>query len=353
MLERLRRPRFSPAQAQGIFAALLSALVLGLAPTFGKQAINAGTPALSVVALRTVLASLSLWLVFGLLPDTRRFVYIYLVGLWGCLAAGVINGLGSLMYYSGLARLDASLAQMLYTLYPIFLTLFLRLEGHVISRFTIFRLALALVAAYLLVQHGPVQTDWLGAALMVGAGLFYAAHLAVNQRVLYDVPAPTVALYTLSAMAITVSVGYLAAGLPALPPNAGAWQAVLLLTAVTLISRLALFTGLKRLGGVQAALIGLCELLVTILSAFVLLGEKIMALQWLGAALLAASVLLVARESRLGTLPTPRAWTPLLLARLSRQPRLPPLPPESAGETTSRPPLEADHPVKPASAPPV
>jgi drug/metabolite transporter (DMT)-like permease len=352
MLERLKPPRFSQAQAQGILAALLSALVLGLAPTFGKQAINAGTPALSVVALRTVFASVSLWLIFGLLPATRRYFYIYPVGLWGCLAAGVINGLGSLMYYTGLARLDASLAQMLYTLYPIFLTLFLRLEGHVISRFTIFRLAVALVAAYLLVQHGPVQTDWLGAALMVGAGLFYAAHLAVNQRVLYDVPAPTVALYTLSAMAVTVSVGYLAAGLPAMPPNTGAWQAVLLLTAVTLISRLALFTGLKRLGGVQTALIGLCELLVTVLSAFVLLGEKLTALQWLGAALLAASVLLVARESRLGTLPTPRSWTPLVLSRLPSQPGQTPLPPAPVSEAPLRPPVEADHPAKPASLPP-
>src|SRR5690349_13271891 len=115
MRERLQSPRFTPAQAQGIVAALLSALVLGLAPTFGKQAINAGTPALSVVALRTLLATLSLWLMFSLHPAGRRLFYIYPVGLWGCLAAGVVNGLGSLMYYTGLARLDASLAQMLYT----------------------------------------------------------------------------------------------------------------------------------------------------------------------------------------------------------------------------------------------
>src|SRR5262245_8654570 len=294
LLERLKSPRWSQAQAQGIVAALLSALVLGLAPTFGKQAINAGTPALSVVALRTLLATISLWLLFSLHPAGRRLFYIYPVGLWGCLTAGVINGLGSLMYYSGLARLDASLAQMLYTLYPIFLTLFLRLDGHAISRFTLFRLVVGLGAVYLLMQHGPVQTDWLGAGLMVAAGLFYAAHLAVNQRVLYDVPAPTVALYTLTAMAATVSLGYLLAGAPALPPSSAAWQAIFLLTVVTLISRLALFLGLKRLGGVQAALIGLAELLVTVLSAFVLLGDKLTPLQWVGAALLAASILLVA-----------------------------------------------------------
>jgi drug/metabolite transporter (DMT)-like permease len=342
MLERLKQPRFSQVQAQGVVAALMSALVLGLAPTFGKQAINAGTPPLSVVALRTVFATLSLWLLFGLRPAWRHFFYIYPVGLWGCFAAGVINGLGSLMYYSGLARLDASLAQMLYALYPIFLTLLLRLEGYAISRFTLFRLALALLAAFLLTQHGLVQTDWLGAALMVGAGLFYAAHLAVNQRVLFDVPAPTVAVYTLSAMAVTVSVGYLVAGAPDLPPNAGAWQAVLLLTIVTVISRISLFMGLKRLGGVQTALIGLSELLVTVLSAFLLLGEKLSALQWLGAALLAASVLLVARERRLDAPPKPRPWTALVWGRGSGQPAEAPLLPSPAANTPTREPAEPE-----------
>jgi drug/metabolite transporter (DMT)-like permease len=348
MLERLKSPKFNQAQAQGIVAALLSALVLGLAPTFGKQAINAGTPALSVVALRTALATLGLWLVFSLHPAGRRLFYIYPVGLWGCLAAGVINGLGSLMYYTGLARLDASLAQMLYTLYPIFLTLFLRLEGHAISRFTLFRLGLALLAAFLLTRHGLAQTDWLGAALMVGAGLFYAAHLAVNQRVLYDVPAPTVALYTLTAMAVTVTAGYLVAGAPALPPNAGAWQAVVLLTIVTVVSRVSLFLGIKRLGGVQTALIGLSELLVTVLSAFVLLGEQLTLLQWAGAALLAGSVLLVARERRLGTLPTPRAWTPLVArGALASGGQIAQATAGGAGE-----PLEPDRPATPAAAPP-
>src|SRR5258706_403841 len=181
---------------------------------------------------------------------------------------------------------------------------------------------------------GLAKTDWLGAALMLGAGLFYAAHLTVNQRVLYDVPAPTVALYTLTAMAVTVVAGYLVAGAPAFPPNAGAWQAVLLLTVVTLISRLSLFLGIKRLGGVQTALIGLSELLVTVLSAFLLLGEQLTPLQWAGAGLLAVSVLLVARERRLGTLPTPRPWTPLV-ARGGLKPTGPFAQPP-AGESASR-----------------
>lgn len=113
-----------------------SRLVLGLAPIFGKQAILAGTPPLSVVAVRTVAATAALWLLFAV--ARRRYFYIYPVGCSGCLAAGVINGIGSLMYYSGLGRLDASLAQLLYTLYPVALTPFARLQGHNISGLTAF-----------------------------------------------------------------------------------------------------------------------------------------------------------------------------------------------------------------------
>ena len=313
------RRRWAGGPAQGISAALLAAVVLGLAPIFGKQAILAGTPPLSVVALRTVAAAAGLWLFFGL--ARRKYLYIYPVGLLGCLAAGTINGLGSLMYYSGLGRLDASLAQLLYTLYPIVLTLFARLQGHTISGLTLFRMALALAAVFLLTHQGGGAADWLGAALMLGAGFMYAAHLVVSQRVLYDVPAPTVALYNLTAMAVTVSVGYWLAGAPALPPTTGAWQAVALLTLVTVISRLSLFMGVKRLGGVQAALIGLSELLVTVLCALVLLGESLTPVQWLGAALLAASVLLVARERQLAP-PPARPWAALLKLNAAEQAEL-------------------------------
>ncbi|MCC7360236.1 MAG: DMT family transporter [Anaerolineales bacterium] len=301
--------RWAGGPAQGISAALLSAVVLGLAPIFGKQAILAGTPPLSVVALRTIAAAAGLWLILGL--TRRKYLYIYPLGLLGCLAAGLINGLGSLMYYSGLGRLDASLAQLLYTLYPVVLTAFARLQGHRISGLTLFRMALALAAVFLLTHPGGSAADWVGAGLMLGAGVMYAAHLVISQRVLYDVPAPTVALYILTAMAVTVSVGYGLAGAPALPPTAGAWQAVALLTLVTVVSRLALFMGVKRLGGVQAALIGLSELLVTVLCALLLLGESLSRLQWLGAALLTASVLLVTRERRLDP-PPAQPWTALL-----------------------------------------
>jgi len=339
MLSRLLNSHdWTSARTRGISAALLSAVVLGLAPIFGKQALNAGTPALTVVMLRTVIATAALWL--GYLLFWRQYIYIYPVGFIGCMAAGLINGLGSLMYYTGLSRLDASLAHLLYSIYPLVLILLARLDGYPIARFTSFRLGLALAAVFLLTQDGSAHGELNGALLMLASGAFYAAHLALNQRVLYDVPPPTVTVYTLSAMSATVTVAYLVGGMPVMPPTPAAWQGVLLLTTVTLISRLALFTGIKHLGGVQTALLGLSELVVTIVASLVLLGEQRTPVQWLGAGLLCASMLLVLREKSLGVLPKPKPWFEILTTPFPPEPPPGPRPaaPARSGESAPKPP---------------
>jgi drug/metabolite transporter (DMT)-like permease len=57
-----------------------------------------------------------------------------------------------------------------------------------------------------------------------------------------------------------------------------------------------MFAGLQRLGGAQTALLGITELITTLLVAFVVLGERLSPAQWVGAAIITASVLLVRRE---------------------------------------------------------
>jgi len=334
----MKRPRLTPQQVHGITAALISAVVLGLPPIFGRQAILQGTAPLTVVMLRTLFAMLALWATYLISPQLRKYIYIYPVGLAGCMVAGLLNGIGSVAYYAGLGRLNASLVQLIFTLYTIFLTLLARLDGHPISRFTYFRLGLALGAVYLITGVGAVRTDWIGGLLVLFSGFMYALHVAVNQHVLFDMPAPTVALYTITAMAITVSVAYFSGGYPAMPTTQAAWQFVLLLTLVTVISRLALFTGVKYLGGVQAALLGLSEALVTVFAATLFLGEQFTPLQWAGAAMLGGSILLVMREKNLGVLPQPQPWFQILAAwqarwaseaaarAAKRSPRVPPAP---------------------------
>ena len=297
-------------RSQGIYSALASAFFLGLAPVFGRAAILGGLPPLAVVAIRTTLAALLLLLV--MLIFFRRYLFIYPAGLLGCLLAGWINGFGSLFYYFALGRINANLGQLLYSLYPLFLVLWLALDNQPPSRLTMLRLGLVLPAIYLLIHVDGTRVDMIGVAAMLVGSMLYALHLPFNQRVLYDMPAPTVTLYTLLAMSAVVIPPFLfagSAGISGIPLKTSnpqefssslvqlGWP-VLGLTLVTFFSRLTLFLGVKHLGGMQTALLGLSELLVTLSFSYFWLGESFTTTQWIGAALLVTSLILVGLDKR-------------------------------------------------------
>lgn len=285
-------------QRQGIRAALLSALVLGTTPVLGKQAYLAGMDPYSLTALRTLIAALIMWGFYLAIKSNRKFIYIYPAGALISFAAGGLNGLSSLLYYNGLTLVDAGVGQMLYALYPLFVVIIRRLDGQRISNLTKVRLLLALLAVALLVQPGSGQINPLGVILMLGAGLMYAWHLAVSQRVLYEMPPQTVALYVLTAMTAVVWVAFLMHGVgdvtvTGLPP-------MLALAGITVLSRLLMFLGVKQLGSVQTALLGVMEILVAVCLAIFTLGEQLALRQWLGAGILLISLLLIMFEPGMG-----------------------------------------------------
>lgn len=289
--------RTSRAHQRGIAAALLSAVLLGTAPIFGKQAYAGGITPIGLAAWRTLLAAAALWFVYLIIG--RKYIYIYPVGLFGCFAVGATNGIGSLFYYFGLQRVDAGVGQMVYSLYPFFLVILLRLDGHRFSALTLVRIIMAIIGVVLLSQQGDGPVDLLGLFAMLIAGLGYALHLVIGQRVSYEMPAQTLTLYALSSMAFVVCLVYLVMGWAPIPD--AAWQATSGLALITVGSRLGMFLGVKRLGSMQTALIGITEILVTLLLATSLLNEALDARQWLGALILILSLLMIGREQSLGT----------------------------------------------------
>ena len=281
-------------RSQGISAALIAAGLIGMAPVFGKAAMGPGNfSPFAVVALRTVMAATLLVLIMAVFK--RQFLYIYPAGLYGCLLAGALNGTGSVFYYVGLSKLNASVAQMLYALYPFFVAFWLQLDGQPPSKLTIIRVVIAGFSAFLLTKVESGTIDLWGIIFMLISAALYALHLPVNQRVLYDVPAPTVTVYTLLAMSAVVVPTYFIFD-HTWPASNAPWLPVIGLTAVTFFSRLMLFLGVKNIGGMQTALLGLGELLVAITGSHLLLGETLTIWQWMGTAGLGASLLLVKFE---------------------------------------------------------
>ena len=281
-------------QTTGVIVSLASAMIVGWAPIFGKMAYRVGVDPYTLAALRTMLAAAMLWVFY--LVRWRQYIRIDWRNLLGCVGMGAVNGVGSLFYYTGLQRLDASLVSLLNSLYPIWVFIFLSASGHAISRLAAARLALALVGLYFVSNAGPLRPNSLGVMLMLASAAAYGWHPVLGQWVLADVDSRTATLYVLTTMAVVVG-GVRLPGSPALEPISGpGWEAILGLALVTALSRLTMFAGLQRLGGAQTALLGITELITTLLVAFVVLGERLSPAQWVGAAIITASVLLVRRE---------------------------------------------------------
>jgi drug/metabolite transporter (DMT)-like permease len=225
--------------------------------------------------------------------------------LAGCFLAGVINGLGSILYYLALGQLQASLGQLLYSLYPLFVAVFSILDKQQVSKMTLIRVGIASLAVFLLTSVDAANAPLPAVLMMVGSAALYALHIPINQRVLYEIPAPTVTLYTLLAMSLVTVPFYLIFDRQ-LPPTNTSWLPLLLLTLVTFSSRLMLFLGIKNIGGLQAALLGMAELFITIVISHYLLGEQLSIAQMLGAGILAISLTLVALEKQNPTRHNPK-----------------------------------------------
>ncbi|MFT3894810.1 MAG: DMT family transporter [Anaerolineales bacterium] len=304
----LTRIRLKKFRKTGINAALISAFFMGLAPVFGKAAMGGADKfsPFAVVALRTGMAALLLLLI--MLIFKRQFLYIYPAGLLGCAIAGSINGIGSIFYYVGLSKLNASVAQMLYALYPFFVALWLRFDHQSTSRLTTIRIIIAIFSAVLLTWAEPGSIDLVGVGFMLISAALYAFHIPINQRVLFDIPAPTVTMYTLLSMSAIVVPVYLIFDRSLPLGDSAPWLPVLGLTAVTFFSRLTLFLGVKNIGGMQTALLGLGELLVAVLFSHLLLGERLTIFQWIGMAGLGLSLLLVWYEKPIAQSSHPHGW---------------------------------------------
>jgi drug/metabolite transporter (DMT)-like permease len=284
-----------------------------MAPIFGKLAITSGAEPFAVAAIRTTVAAVMLWAFY--IVFFRKYIFIYPAGLMGCVVIGVVNGIGSLFYYSGLGSLDASLAQLLNGMYLPFAVLISHVAGNIADRRTLIRVTLALVALVTITGFGTTAPDPAGVGMMLGSALMFAGTVILSQYVLYEMPSPTVALYVVTTMAVVVMMVWLAVGeVMSLDTFQAAFSPILALGVTTALSRLAMFAGVKFLGGMQTALVSLTEIAVALLLGFIVLGDLLTFEQWVGVAILFASILLIRQKDLL-----PRGYNPnaLIVANMA------------------------------------
>ncbi len=297
----------------GVIAAFATPIFLGVAPIFGKFAIGAGADPFTVAALRTMVAVAILWIAYALF--SRKYIFIYPAGLMGCVVIGIINGIGSLFYYGGLQQLDASMVQLINGVYLAFAVLLSRIGGQKTDIRTTLRVLMALTALVMITGLSAEGINWTGVGFMLANALMFAGTVILSQYVLFEMPAPTAALYILTTMGVVVTMVWLAVAPPLVDIEVQqATFAIVALGLTTALSRLAMFASVKVLGGMQTAIMAAAEIGVALILAFALLGDSLTMGQWAGVALLMTSILLIRQKDLL-----PRGFNPnaLIVANMS------------------------------------
>ncbi|MGN6229602.1 MAG: DMT family transporter [Trinickia sp.] len=281
---------------RGALLVALSAASFGAMPIFGRYAYAGGTDVLGLLTLRFLIGGTLL----AALARRRGVRWPRGRTLAGIVAMGTLGYVGqSLSYFIALLHAEASLVALLLYLYPAFVTVLAALWlGERLTRVKAAALVLCLAGSALMVGGG--HGDSLGIGLALASAVIYSLYIVAGARITRGVdPLATTAIVCLSAGAVFSGVSIvrtLAGAPPHLPATPSAWAALVAIALVsTVTAMLAFFAGLTRLGAARTSMLSTLEPVVTVLLAAILLGERLMPLQWLGGVAVLAAVLWLVR----------------------------------------------------------
>jgi drug/metabolite transporter (DMT)-like permease len=274
-------------EARGLALVALSTLAYGVQPIFGKIAYAAGVQPLPLLAWRYLIALVCLELLErGPRPPLR-----VRLRLWGIGSVFVVN---SVAYFMALDALPASVTALVLFSYPVIVALFAALAGIEALTWRSLLAALAAFAGCALTAGGLRLSAGLparGVAWALAAAVVYAGYVVLSSRFGRGVEARVLVLHLVQAAAlICVVMALLGPGL-SLPRDPRAWLSVAAIAVVsTVVSMVAFLAGMALVGPSRASVLASLEVLVTLLLAFLLLGERLTAPQWCGAALILGAV---------------------------------------------------------------
>ena len=274
-------------ETRGLSLVALSTLAYGVLPILGKVAYSAGVRPLPLLAWRYVIAAL----LIALLERGERPPLRERVRLW---AIGSVFVFNSIAYFRALEQIPASVTALVLYTYPVIVALLAALVG--VERLT-WRALLATLGAFggcALTAGGapsgaPLRLS--GVAWALAAALVYASYIVLSSRFGSGVPARVLALHLAQAAAVLCVAFGLADGSLALPMDPRGLLAVAGIGVVsTVVAMTTFLAGMALIGPTRASVLSSLEVIVTLVLAFVFLGERLGPWQWAGAALILGAV---------------------------------------------------------------
>ena len=288
----------------GVALCLAAGASFALQPVLVRLAFDGGATVASVGALRFVLAAA----VFALIArkgiaaaPARTLIPPFVLGL-------TIYGLETGLFFASLDRIDVSLASLLMCSYPALVVagaVLLRRERASRRRTVALVVALAGVALVLVGGVGGAM-DPAGIGLALAAAVAYAAYVLVSDRLLGTTEPLVLATMLCAGAAIAFALGGAATGsLDSAGPSTMLVVGTIALVA-TVLPIAAFLGGVHRIGPSRATILGTIEPPVTIALSALVFGERLGAVQFLGAALVVSAVVILQLRRRPKLRPVPQ-----------------------------------------------
>ena len=269
----------------------------GTLAIFGKLAAAAGLSTSTLLLFRFVVATITVWAVFGF---RRRAQLLSGRALWIALAIGTMYGVMNGLFFEGLASLSAGLTAIVFYTYPVhvFVLTTVALDERV-TRLKMLALGVAVAGVGLIVGANPTGADLFGIVLVLLAAVAYAIYTTGIRTTLSSVDAGTLTATALLATTLSIlPYGVLTGGL-SVPVGIEQWLIVFGIGLIGTAAPIVLFfRGLDRIEASHASIIGTSEPMVTVLLGVALLDETITPIVILGGGFVLCGVLLIQRESR-------------------------------------------------------
>src|SRR6202171_2276170 len=268
------------------------AVCFGSLGVFGKLAYRLGLTTPQLLSYRFALAALLLWLAVVVIrepfPPRRSLIGLAIMG-----GAGYVGQSGS--YFSALHFIPASTNALLLYPFPVAVTLLAAvLFRESLSFVKLAACGLAFFGTLLVVEAQLHSAPAIGIALGLGSAAFYSGYILYGSRLLPGLPPVSATATIMTAAALVWGTFAAATGQLAVAwtvPRAALIGGFALLG--TTIPVLTFILGLRLVGPSRAAILSTFEPASTVLLAVIILGELASPLQYLGGALIIASVLLL------------------------------------------------------------
>lgn len=277
-----------PTTTYGQLYIWLAVFGFGLNPLFARLAYLDGLSPELLILYRSVIP-----LLFSFPFLRQSFRYGRLVPI--ALAVGIGMSVGTWLYFRALAVLPIPTISLVYYSYPLFTILIGRiLFKEPLTLKSMIVLGLISTAAYLIIRPEGFSSTQIGALMLsFAAPISFAFLLQSMEHWLSPMPAVSrFSLLSLGQLVVAVPFIFLIEA-PFIPLTSTGWIGLLGVTFLSSCIPQALYAvGIPLTGATRTAIIGSAELVIVLLSGWLILNEPLIWREILGAALILSGILL-------------------------------------------------------------